>query len=104
MTLFCLYGTSFLSWGFAFYYFLKGFKLKSKDYLKASGIKFMKGTILFVLAFLLNLFYEVGNKINIEAGKRVVNLVLIDNILFGLIIALGILIIVKRRRSKTKNE
>jgi len=100
MTLLCLYGVAFIFFGFSFYYLLKGIIIHSKDYLKASGIKFIKAIVLCVLAFFLDLFYRVGAKINAGEGKTIINLSLVDNILFGLIIALAIWIIVKGKKKK----
>jgi len=104
MTLFCLYGVAFLFLGFAFYYFLKGIIIKSKDYLKASGIKFIKAIVLYVLAFLLNLFYRVGAEINASEGRTIINLSLVDNILLGLIIITGVLIMIKKRKEKSRSN
>lgn len=101
MTVLCFYGVAFLFLGFAFYYFIKGIGIKSKDYLKASGIKFIKGIILFILAFLLGLFYKVGEKINASEGKIIINLPLIDSILLGLIIALGIYLIIRNNKKRS---
>lgn len=54
-----------------------------------------------MLAFLLGLFYRVGEKVNASAGKTIINLPLIDSILLGVIIALGIYLVIRKNKKRS---